>query len=101
MASRIAHGRGSGQLEYGGCELLNVNFVNPNGQFTIRRYFTNASGGSITVNEVGIYSTGCHSFSPSPLGSWVFLVARDLVSPGVTVNDGEILRVTYVVQITV
>lgn len=91
---------GEEQLEYGGCELLNITFSDPNGEFTIRRYFTNASGSSITVNEVGIYGGGTQF--PSNYGAaFAFLIARDIVTPGVAVADGEILRVTYVPQITV
>jgi len=98
LQTKIVHGRAAGQLEYGGCELLNIVFVNPNGEFTIRRYFTNASGSSITVNEVGIYAPGTDY---GDHWAWSFLIARDLVSPGVAVADAEILRVTYVLQITV
>jgi len=95
LATRILHGRAAGQLEYGGCELIGLAFADPNGQFTIRRYFTNNSGGLITVNEVGIYSVG------QPAGSsYIFLIARDLTG-GVAVAHTELLRVTYVVQITV
>jgi len=101
LATRIAHGRSAGQLEYGGCELINITFSNPNGEFTIRRYFTNNSGGAITVNEVGIYSTASYATATTYDIVSIFLIARDLVSPGVTVNNTELLRVTYVVQITV
>jgi hypothetical protein len=100
LQTRVAHGRSSGQLEYGGCEIVGISFSNPNGQFSVRRYFTNISGGAITINEAGIYAAGGANTTGSP-GSWPFLIARDLVSPAVTVNDGEILRVTYMVQITV
>lgn len=100
LSARIAHGRGAGELEYGGCELIGIAFVNPNGEFTIRRYFTNASGGSITVNEVGIYAVGTYA-PTSSFYSNSFLIARDVVAPGVAVADTEILRVTYVPQITV
>ncbi len=89
---------GEEQIEYGGCELLSIAFADPNGQFTIRRYFTNNSGGAITVNEVGIHSVGtpCNHNEPS----CAFLVARDLTG-GVAVANTELLRVTYVVAITV
>ena len=97
IETRIAHGRGATELEYGGCELIGITFSDPNGEFTIRRYFTNASGGPITVNEVGMYSIGTDKGN----GIWPFLVARDKVDPGVAVADGELLRVTYVPQITV
>jgi len=98
LATRILHGRAAGQLEYGGCELVGIAFVNPNGEFTIRRYFTNLSGGSITVNEAGIHSAGTDY---NDYYAWAFLIARDIVSPGVAVANTELLRVSYVPQITV
>lgn len=102
LETRILHGKAEGQLEYGGCELVGIAFTDPDGEFTIRRYFTNASGGSITVNEVGIHAVGTQYKSGSPYGyAWAFLIARDIVSPGVAVADGGILRVTYVPKITV
>jgi len=82
---------------YSGCEVYGLSFSHPNGQFSIRRYFQNASGSSWTVNEVGIYAMGTHSSSEC----WSFMIARDLVSPGIAVPDGQLLRVTYVPQITV
>lgn len=97
LGSRIAHGDGAGELEYSGCELLYLSFSDPNGEFTIRRYFTNNSGGGITVNEVGIYAVGA---SYADTSSWPFCIARDLTG-GVAVADTEILRVSYVPQITV
>jgi hypothetical protein len=97
LGTQIAHGEAAGELLYGGTELYGVTVVNPNASFTIRRYFTNASGGGITVEEVGIYSLG----SDSGVGTmWSFCIARD-VTGGVAVADTEILRVTYVPQITV
>jgi len=96
LGTRIAHGSAAGQLEYGGCELLSIAFADPNGQFTIRRYFSNNSGGAITVQEVGIYSVG----TKYTYGAWYFLIARDLTG-AIAVANTELLRVTYVVQITV
>jgi len=95
METRIAHGQGGGEFEYGGCELLALTFADPNGEFTIRRYFTNVSGGEITVNEIGIYSL------ISGGNAYAACIARDKVAPGVAVANTEILRVTYVPQITV
>jgi len=97
LQTRILHGSAAGLLEYGGCELLSIAFANPNGQFTIRRYFTNNSGGLITVQEVGIHSVGTNLNAYS---AWAFLVARDLTG-AVAVANTELLRVSYVVQITV
>lgn len=101
LGTRILHGTGAGLLEYGGCELVGIAFADPNGQFTIRRYFTNHSGGLITVQEAGIYAVGTLYKATSPFGTpWPFCIARDLTG-AVPVNDTELLRVTYVVQITV
>lgn len=98
LQARIAHGEGAGQLLYGGCELYGLTFADPNGQFVIRRYFTNVLGGAITVQEVGIYSP---AYSTTMRACYIFCIARDVVAPGITVNNGEILRVTYTPQITV
>ncbi len=97
LYAKVAHGSAPTQLLYGGCELYGLTFVNPNGQFTIRRYFTNVLGGAITIQEAGIYSVG----AISDTNAYAFCIARDVVSPGVAVNDTELLRVTYVAQITV
>lgn len=85
------------EIEYGGTEVLSLIFAGANGEFTIRRYFTNNSGQSITVEEVGIQAAGEDT---GPNG-YAFLTARDVVAPGVEVADTQILRVTYVPQITV
>jgi len=100
LGTRIVHGRAAGQLEYGGCELVGITFSDPNGQFTIRRYFTNNSGGAITVQEAGIYAAGTLYLVNMLGSSWPFCIARDLTG-AVAVANTELLRVTYVVQITV
>jgi hypothetical protein len=100
LVTRITQGRGVGQMEYGGSEIVNLALSNPNGSFDLRRYFTNQSGNPITVNECGIYAAGCHPSSTLGASS-AFCIARDLVSPGVAVANTEILRVIYTLQITV
>jgi len=102
MGTRVANGGAANQLEYGACELLNIVFADPNGQFTIRRYFTNNSGGGITVQETGLYSP----FIRGPFDSDgnntadLFCICRDLTG-AVAVADTEILEMTYTIQITV
>ena len=100
LQTKIAHGRAAGQMEYGGCELVGITFADPNGEFSIRRYFTNISGGGITVQEVGIYSTGTIFATSASAWAWSFCIARDL-TVGIAVANTELLRVTYVPQITV
>lgn len=96
LGTKIDHGIGAGQLLHGGCEIFGLSFVNPNGQFSIVRLFRNLSGGSITVNEVGIYAVGDIAVS----SCYVFCIARDLTG-GIAVAHTELLEVTYVPQITV
>ncbi len=100
LQTRIAHGGEAGQLEIGGCEFMNLVVANPNASFDIRRFFTNRAGGPLTINECGIYAL-CAAYGPAGGYVWPFCIARDLVSPGITVNNGEILRVVYTLQITV
>lgn len=99
MNTRVAHGDGAGQLEYGGCEIYNKVVADPNASFDIRRYFNNQSGGDIGIQEVGIYSVGSHADSGSGR-VFSFLICRDVVAL-VTVADTELLRVVYTTGITV
>lgn len=91
-------GQSVGEFEYGGCALDNLVFVDPDGEFTIRRYFTNHCGQAVTVNEAGMAAAGTRATGGK---AWPFLIAHDIVAPGVAVADGELLRATYVPQITV
>ena len=70
----------------------------PNIQFTIEAFFSNYCGSPVTVREMGIYANGNINDSYEAKS---FLIARDVLSTTVTVADGEVLRVRYVVQITV
>lgn len=93
-------GQSIGEFEYGGCELAGLLFSGlapHDGEFTIRRYFTNHCGQAVTVNEAGMTAAGTKYFTHA----WPFLIGHDIVAPGVAVADGELLRATYVPQITV
>ena len=96
-------GQSVGEFEYGGTELVGLAFADPDGEFTIRRYFENQSGVAITVNEVGITAASIAHGSTTITTSYLetFLIAHDVVGGGIAVADGELLRVTYVPQITV
>ncbi len=95
LATQILHGNGAGQFEYGGNEILPIIIAAPSASFIIRRYFTNNSGGAITVNEAGIYAVVVTVST-----AYAACIARDLTG-AVAVANTEILRVTYVPQITV
>lgn len=91
LETRIPHGTGAGQLQYG-----NVAFGLPasdptTSQFTITRDFANASGGSITVNEIGLYVRA----RTVSYGDQYFMVIRDVITGGIAIPDGQTLTVNY------
>jgi hypothetical protein len=102
-------GTAQAELEYSGCEIFSYTVSDPNAEFKIRRLFTNNSGESITVNEVGIYAMATRKVScdydymaSRYIGEvYPICIARDIVSPAIAVADGEVLAVTYTPQITV
>ena len=104
QVTQIAHGISAGEIQYGGSEVGPLTVSAPSATIDLRRYFTNVSGGDITVNEVGIYTSGAvFIMQGSYLGFTAnsFCIARDLVSPAVVVPTTEILRVIYTLSITV
>jgi hypothetical protein len=98
MGAIIPHGNSSGQLYYGATTIENPqNPPNTNYWFIrITRTFTNNSGASITVKEIGLISRTQDSGNATRY----FLIARDVISP-VTVPAGATLTVRYIPKITV
>lgn len=92
LETKIAHGVGAGQLQYG-----MVTFAAPasdatTSQFTITRNFANGSGGNITVNEIGLYVKFPVYYTPNLL---YFMTIRDVVAGGIVVLNGQTLTVNY------
>lgn len=89
LGALIAHGAGAGQLQYGA-----VTFGAPasdatTSQLTITRNFANASGGNVTVNEVGLYCRARESGNAR-----YFCIIRDTTG-GIVVPNGQTLTVNY------
>ena len=78
-------------IEYENCQVKN-NFVasNPNANFSIERYFTNKTTGTINITEVGIYA-----------GKHGECISRDVVVPAIALPPSQILKVEYVLAVTV
>jgi hypothetical protein len=98
LGAKISHGSGSGQLVYNAQTIEDV--TNPSGndlQFRLTRTFTNNSGATVTVKEVGLIVKVWDSSANSR--SW--LIARDVLPSPVDVPDGASLTIRYVVKITV
>jgi len=95
LQTKIVHGTGSGQLQYGGVTFGATSCDSSRCECTITRDFANGSGGDITVNELGLvlqmYDGGLKNI----------LVARDVVSGGIAVANGQTLTVNYKIRATV
>jgi len=93
LESKIAHGTGAGQLEYQATSIADPTEVAGNIDWVISRVFRNASGATITVNEIGMVAMcvadGYYSY---------FLIARDLLT--FDILDGESKSVGYTVRTT-
>jgi len=97
LQSLIPHGTDSGQLSYGSHTFESLLVSNNTAYFRIIRTFTNSSGASITVNEIGLYAKAQDSgYNPR-----IFCIARDVIPGGVTVGNNQTLTVRYKLSITV
>ncbi len=97
IQSLITHGSGAGQLQYGGVTYGAPSSDATTSQFTITRNFSNASGGSITVNEITLVVKGCIVDS----NQQNFLVIRDVIGGGIAVPNGQTLTANYRIQTVV
>lgn len=90
----ISNGTSTGNLEYHGTRAQNYSMDTgtDTSQFELERIFRNSSGGSITVNELGIY---CAADNHS------FCIVRDKLTSGVAVTDGQYLKVKYTIKVVV
>lgn len=92
LGTLIADGAGAGQLSHSGVTSTAPATVGATRRFTLVRTFTNNSGGSITVNEVGI---SC--FAGAGIGN--FLIERTLLTFAIP-NLGN-ATITYTISVTV
>lgn len=91
LDNQIDHGAAAGDMLYHSTVGTFYTWVGGGTrQWTIvfKRYFVNRSGGSITINEVGMIGE-IHT------SSWVTLVARDKLITPVAIADDKACRVTY------
>jgi hypothetical protein len=94
LGALIPHGTGSGQLTYGA---TNVETLSKDTAwfFRIVRTFTNSSGASVTVREIGLYVRLGISGSPY----WYScMFARDVPTSPISVPNGSTLTVRYIIS---
>jgi hypothetical protein len=84
----ITHGTGSGQLSYGATVVEDLT-IDTTYYFRIIRTFTNNSGASITVREIGLFLK---------LTTQSFMFARDVPTSPITIPNGSTLTVRYIIS---
>jgi len=96
LASKIAHGSGAGQMVYGAMTWEAVEVVGNVSRFRVSRVFTNNSGASITVREIGgaLYQTDSGAVAR------YLLYLRDVLASPSTVPDGASITVRYRFSVT-
>lgn len=101
LATQVLDGITSGTLEHFTCAATNFTTAGLTASFDIERLFRNSSGGTITLNEVGIYSAMAQ-FSAQVNFTAIdhFCIIRDIVSPGFAVLNGEYARIVYTISVT-
>ena len=98
LATIIPVGVATGELSYAADAFLAPIVSGNNVSFVTSRQFSNTSGASITINEVGEYAS-CYS---STLASFTyFLMIRDVLTSPITVANSSTTTATYSIQITV
>ena len=105
LSAQIPQGTSSGQIEYGAVTLNSPTLSGQITSFTISRSFTNVSGATLTVTEIGlvVYMTGFNmeqSGQPPPLSSDYFMIAYDIPSSAINVQNGQTLTITYTFSVT-
>lgn len=92
LQTKIAHGTGSGQLSYGAVSFDAPYTSGTSRIFRAMRTFTNNSGATVTVNEIGIYAY-------VTAGAFICMLDRSLLT--FTITNGSSKTVRYTIQITV
>jgi len=97
LDSLIPNGNSAGQLAYGAMSFTSptINTTTNQGNFSVSRSFTNNSGGSVTVSEVGIV---LRSFASDTNFYYIFII-HDILSSPITLANSQVLTVTYIFSI--
>ena len=79
-----------GRLQYGAVTFGAPSADATTSQFTVTRNFANASGGGVTVNEIGMYVIGARLTV-----LYYFMTIRDVIGGGIAVPNGQTLTINY------
>jgi len=95
LESMIGHGSGAGQMGYGAMTFGLPTSDPTTSHFTLTRDFSNSSGVTITVNEVGVRVKANALKYNQNWDTAYFLIIRDVISGGINVPNGQTLTVNY------
>jgi hypothetical protein len=90
LQGKIAHGSGAGQLLYGAMAVEDYSETDSQARFRMTRTFTNNTGSTVTVKEIGIVFVNY-----STVASAAILMARDVLTSPQAIPDGATLTVRY------
>lgn len=94
MYDQILHGNTAGKLMHGSHSWVDAQIVGANVDFIILRSFSNISGNTITITEIGIYVK-----MEGSAANQYFLILRDLPTP-VELENGKTITVIYTLRTT-
>jgi hypothetical protein len=105
LIAQIPNGTSSGQVQYGATSVGSVSQSGQTTSFTISRSFTNVSGAALAVTEIGLIVnvTGFAMTTVSAhtaVTSDYFLIAYDIPSSAISVQNGQTLTITYTFSVT-
>jgi len=100
LVAEIPQGTSSGQIEYGAVSVSSVSQSGQTTSFTISRSFTNVSGATLTVTEIGIVVLMTGWNMGAYASGTYFLIAYDIPSSAISVQNGQTLTITYTFSVT-
>jgi hypothetical protein len=105
LASKIAHGVASGQLDYGAMSVedvgLDTSVSPPIYRLRLIRSFTNLSGAAISINEVGIMARNYWKDYNAVRNDVKYLIARDVLPTAYIVPNGGVATVAVTLEVEV
>jgi len=97
LSQVISNGASVGQMQYGAVSVTGAvtNTSTNTGYITVTRTFTNNSGSSITVSEVGLVAWSGNNLQTNQY----YLIIHDLLPSPITVPNGSSLSISYEIQV--
>ena len=95
LDDQIPHGTETGKLDYGTHTFEDVVVEDKVSKFRVSRRFTNLSGASVTVKEIGIIAWNYWRDYTTIRADVKFLFVRDVLTSPTTIPDGASLNVRY------